>query len=193
MPRLPYKQDFEKVPEGRTPGGWVNCQGKFAVQQKDGSKVLVKLATIASPLVSRANAYISKPGLSDYTIEADVMGGKKRDDMPDMGVVAVRYTLMLDGNKQRLRLVSWDTLPRVDKSIDWPWKPGVWYHMKLTVEPQGDKAIARGKVWERGQPEPCFVDGRIRGPLPESRGKPCALRLRDRHYRQRARRRDLLR
>jgi outer membrane protein assembly factor BamB len=172
MPRLPYKQDFEKVPEGRTPGGWVNCQGKFAVQQKDGSKVLVKLATVASPLVSRANAYISKPGLSDYTIEADLMGAKKREDMPDMGVVAVRYTLMLDGNKQRLRLLSWETLPRVDKSIDWPWKPGVWYHMKLTVEPQGDKATARGKVWERGQPEPASWTVEFEDPCPNPEGSP---------------------
>jgi outer membrane protein assembly factor BamB len=172
MPRLPYRQDFEKVPEGRTPGGWVNCQGKFAVQQKDGSKVLVKLANIASPLVSRANAYITKPGLSDYTIESDVMGAKKRDDMPDMGVVAVRYTLMLDGNKQRLHLLSWDTLPRVDKSIDWPWKPGVWYRMKLTVEPHGDKAIARGKVWERGQPEPTSWTVEFEDPCPNPEGSP---------------------
>jgi outer membrane protein assembly factor BamB len=172
QPRLPYRQDFEKVPEGRTPGGWVNCQGKFAVQQKDGSKVLVKMATNASPLVCRANAFISKPELTDYTIEADVMGSKKHDDMPDAGVVACRYTLMLDGNKQRLRLVSWDALPRVDKSIDWPWKPGQWYHLKLAVEIQGDKAIARGKAWPREQSEPAAWTVEFEDPCPNLEGSP---------------------
>ena len=29
-PALPYTADFSKVPEGRTPAGWVNSQGKFA-------------------------------------------------------------------------------------------------------------------------------------------------------------------
>src|SRR5262249_37449093 len=45
-PQLPYVQDFENVPLGRTPGGWVNTQGKFQViRLPDGSLVLVKLAT----------------------------------------------------------------------------------------------------------------------------------------------------
>ncbi len=35
VPKLPYTQDFEKVPEGRTPAGWVNSQGKFVVEKRD--------------------------------------------------------------------------------------------------------------------------------------------------------------
>lgn len=171
-PVLPYRNDFEKVPEGRTPGGWVNCQGKFAVREKDGSKVLVKLAENASPLVARSHAYIGMPTLKDYTIQVDVQGGKQRDDMPDMGVVASRYTFFLDGNKQRLRLVSWDAVPRVDKSIDWPWKPGVWYRMKLTVDQQGDHAVARGKIWERAEQEPDAWTIEFSDPTPNREGSP---------------------
>ncbi|HXG12023.1 MAG TPA: PQQ-binding-like beta-propeller repeat protein [Gemmataceae bacterium] len=172
VPRLPYEQDFEKVPEGRTPPGWVNAQGKFAVQQKGDSKVLVKLATNPSPLVARANAYIAAPTLTDYTIQADVMGGKKGSDMPDVGIVANRYHLVLWGNTQQLRLTSWDALPRVDRTIAFAWKPDVWYTMKLTVEVQGNKAVARGKVWERGQPEPKNWTVEFEDPIGNREGSP---------------------
>src|SRR5207249_3590293 len=120
---LPYKQDFEKVPINRSPGGWVNTQGKFSTQKVGDNNVLVKLATNPSPLVARANAYVTTPGVSNYTIECDILGKKVGPDLPDAGVVNSRYSLILAGNKQQLRLVSWDALPRVDRTIDWPWKP----------------------------------------------------------------------
>ena len=118
MPKLPYTQTFAKLPEGAVPGGWVNAQGKFVVVEKDGSKVLKKLATNSNPLLSRAYAYIGMPTLTDYTITADVAANKARTDLPDMGVVANRYTFMLDGNKQQLRIASWEALPRVDGPLD---------------------------------------------------------------------------
>src|SRR5262249_51586984 len=146
VPKLPYTQDFSKVPDNRTPAGWVNTQGKFAVVTlKDGTKAMKKTATNASPLVARANAYMGKPILSDYTVQADVRGtivnvkaekdrekDKFNGDMPDAGVVASRYTLVLIGNDQTLRLISWDALPRIDKTIPFPWKPNTWYTLKLT-------------------------------------------------------------
>ncbi len=171
-PRLPYHQNFEKVPVGRTPGGWVNTQGKFAVREKDGSKVLVKLATNPSPLVARANAYVGLPNLTGYTIQADVLGSKKRQDLPDMGVVANRYTLMLAGNTQSLRLLCWDAMPRVDKTIAWAWKPDVWYTMKLRVDVQGEQAVARGKVWPRNETEPAEWTIEFTDPTPNREGSP---------------------
>ena len=106
-----------------------------------------------SPLVARGNGYIGMPDLTDYTIESDVMGTKVGDDLPDMGVVANRYTLVLAGNIQKLRITSWDALPRIDRTINFSWQPNVWYRLKLTVEVKGDTAIAKGKCWQRGQPE----------------------------------------
>lgn len=172
MPTLPYRQDFEMLPEGRAPGGWVNCQGKFAVRLQEGSKVLVKLANNASPLVARANAYVTKPWVGDYTIRCDVRGMLKNQDMPDAGLVANRYTLMLDGNKQRLRLVSWEALPRVDRSIDWPWKPRVWYTLKLKVEVKADRALVRGKAWPRDTAEPASWTVEAEDPCPNREGSP---------------------
>ncbi len=172
-PLLPYAIDFAKVPLGRTPGGWVNCQGKFAVaKMKDGTVALKKRNDAPSPLVARARTYIGMPDLTDYTIEADMQGTKRQADMPDMGIAANRYRLALIGNAQQLRLVSWDALPRIDKSIAFAWKPDVWYSMKLTVEVQGDKAIARGKVWPRDQPEPKAWTLTVEDTTPNREGAP---------------------
>jgi outer membrane protein assembly factor BamB len=172
-PNLPYSVDFSKIPVGRTPGGWVNCQGKFAVaKMKDGTLALKKRNDAPSPLVARAHAYIGLPSMTGYTIQADMQGGKLDKDLPDMGVGANRYTLLLNGNTQQLRLISWDALPRIDNSIAYPWQPDVWYRLKLTVEVKDDKAIARGKVWPRDQPEPEEWTVEVEDTTPNREGAP---------------------
>jgi outer membrane protein assembly factor BamB len=171
-PTLPIVQDFKSIPEGRWPGGWINSQGKYVVVEKDGAKVYKKLAKDSNPLLARAYTYFSKPTLTDYTIQAEVMGESKNQEMPDMGIVNCRYTLVLDGNKQRLRLLCWEALPRVDKSIAWEWKPNVWHTMKLTVTIQNDKAQIRGKVWPRGQMEPEAWSIEFEDPKPNHEGSP---------------------
>ncbi len=171
-PPLPIHQDFQKVPDGRTPAGWVNAQGKFAVVVQEGQKVLKKLANNPNPLLARAHTFITMPNVTDYTIEADLMGAKQGADMPDMGVIANRYILMLDGNKQRLRVASWEALPRVDKNMSFAWKPNAWYHMKFTVAVAGSKAQVQGKVWPRGQPEPENWTITFEDPTPNPEGSP---------------------
>jgi outer membrane protein assembly factor BamB len=173
VPRLPYATDFSKLPDGAVPGGWVNAPGKFAVRTlKDGSKVLAKVAATSSPLLSRADAFLGPPSMTGYTIETDVRADQRGRDLPDMGVVANRYTLLLVGNTQSLRLVSWDAIPRVDQTIRFPHKSGLWYRMKLTVEVQKDKAIARGKVWPRGEAEPAAWTVEVTDPSPNREGSP---------------------
>lgn len=155
-PVLPYMPNFSNIPLKRTPGGWVNCQGKFEmVELEKGKMVLKKLAVNPSPLVARANAFITMPDLTEYTIQSDIMGTKVRDDLPDMGVVANRYSFMLTGKTKSLRLISWDALPRVDKTISYPWEPNVWYTFKLSFEKgSGTEGTIRGKIWPREKPEP---------------------------------------
>jgi hypothetical protein len=174
VPCFPFTADFTKVPEGRTPAGWINCQGKYAVVEMGATKekVLKKLAVNANPLVARSYAYMGLPSDTDYTIEASVMGNKAGDNMADIGITANRYTLLLDGNKQTLRLVSWDAMPRIDKTIGYPWKPNTWYHLKLTVVLNKTDGIAKGKIWEHGKTEPEEWTVAVKDPIPNRNGSP---------------------
>lgn len=172
-PRLPYTEDFERYPVGSVPPGWVNAQGKYVIATlKDGNKVLKKVNTKPSPLVSRGNTYFGMPSLTDYTLECDVMGGKVGNDMPEIGIVANRYLLSLAGNIQKLRISSWEAIPRLDETIAYAWKPNQWYRMKLTVEVEKDKAVVRGKVWPRDDKEPQPWTIEIEDPTPNREGSP---------------------
>ena len=164
---------LQQDPRGRTPGGWVNTQGKFAVAKlPDGSFALKKLAVIPSPLVARANAYIGMPDLTNYTIQADIMGTQVGEDLPDAGIGANRYTLMFAGNDKVLRLVSWDALPRIETNVVFNFKPGVWYRLKLTVDVEGQAALVRGKVWPADQEEPKKWTLEVRDPVGNKEGAP---------------------
>jgi hypothetical protein len=154
VPKLPYQQDFEKVPDGAVPGGWTNAAVKFQVRQVDGQKVLVKTATNPSPLVARANAFIGPPNWTNYTIQADMLAKKVKDQLGDMGVAANRYSLFLQGDLQQFRLVSWGGLLRVDKTISYPWTENQWYTLKLHFKSNGSSAKVQGKIWRRGEAEP---------------------------------------
>jgi hypothetical protein len=179
-PVLPIIQDFEKIPVGAIPGGWINVGGKFTIVEQDGTRCLKKLANNSNPLLARAYAYIGMPTLSDYTIEADLMGTEKRRFLPDMGVVNSRYTLTLDGSKQRLLLRTWEArkapgeeIPgRLNAKVDFPWKPNVWYHFKLKVSYDNGKALCQGKVWVKGEKEPEAWTIQVEDPIPNREGSP---------------------
>jgi outer membrane protein assembly factor BamB len=172
LPPLPFAANFERVPLGRVPAAWVNCTAKFVMVKHEGATVMKKLGNNSNPLIARAYTYFGMPTLSDYTLEADLQGTKVRNDLPDMGIVNSRYTLMLDGNKQQLRLMSWEANPRLDKGMSFPWKPNTWYHVKLSVTPAGDKAFARGKVWPKGAAEPEAWTIEFEDPCPNLSGSP---------------------
>ncbi len=171
-PKVPFVADFTKVPLGRTPAGWVNTQGKYSMIEFQGRKVLMKRNDNPNPLVARVNAYIGAPNLSNYTIQSDLYGTQLRTDLPDMGVGANRYTLMLVGNHQQLTVGDWDAQSRADSTVDFPWKPDVWYTMKLTVTVKDSKAEVRGKVWPREEKEPEKWTIELIDPLPEKEGSP---------------------
>jgi outer membrane protein assembly factor BamB len=173
---LPYANDFSKVPEGRTPAGWVNTMGKYSVVTlKDGQKVLRKRNDNAAPPVARIRAYIGSPHQKDYTIETEIYGTKLADrgkDMPDVGIGACRYLLTLLGNDQELRLGSWDAQKRIGKKIAFPWKPKTWYRMKLTATVVNGKGVVKGKVWPKGESEPEKWTLEIEDPVPNREGAP---------------------
>jgi outer membrane protein assembly factor BamB len=154
IPDLPWSFDFE---DGREvpPPQWVNATGKFAVRDLEGSKVLVKLAENPFAFAKRCRPFFGSPNYSDYTIEADVRALERRRQMGDVGVVAQRYELVLFGSHQRLELQPWQPETTRTTRVDFAWNKDTWYTMKLEVQSiGGGKVRARGKVWEKGKPEP---------------------------------------
>jgi outer membrane protein assembly factor BamB len=151
---LPFTEDFEKYPEGAVPPGWINATaGKFKVATLDGSKVLQKPAD--ETLFKRIRMFIGPTDWSNYTFEADVRANTRRRQIGDVGITAQRYSLILYGNAQQLKIEPWE--PEIQRTVTVPfeWKADKWYHLKIRVENMPDgKVHVSGKAWPTGDPEP---------------------------------------
>jgi hypothetical protein len=151
---LPWTETFESYTDGAVPPGWVNAvAGKFSVTTLDGQKVLQKAPD--NSIFKRIRAFIGPADWSNYTFEADARATEKRRQMADIGITAQRYSLVLYGNAQQLKLEPWE--PEIQRTVTVPftWKPDAWYHLKLRVENTPDGTVrARGKAWRTGDAEP---------------------------------------
>lgn len=170
IPSLPWTEDFEAIELEKAPAHWIGSAGKFFVREKDGNKVLVK--TPARVGLDRSNVYIGPATMKNYQIQVDLMGTRNKRRLPDMGLIANRYTLDMQGKHQRLQIRSWASDLRMAKTIDFSWETDVWYTMKMTVEIMDDKAVIRGKVWRTGDPEPEAWTITAEDPLPNREGSP---------------------
>ncbi len=76
--------------------------------------------------------------------------------MPDMGLIAQRYTLDLMGASQQLQLRTWppQVATHFSKTVPFAWEAGKWYTLVLEARTAPDGAVLRGKVWPRGEAEP---------------------------------------
>jgi outer membrane protein assembly factor BamB len=150
---LPWTETFDSYADGAVPPGWVNATaGKFSVATLDGQKVLQKAPD--ESIFQRLRMFIGPVDWSNYTFEADVRVATRRRQMGDVGITAQRYTLVLYGNNQQLKLEPWE--PEIQRTVTIPftWKPDAWYHLKLRVENQPDGTVrARGKAWPTGEAE----------------------------------------
>jgi outer membrane protein assembly factor BamB len=151
---LPWTETFESYPDGAVPPGWVNAvAGKFSVTTLDGQKVLQKAPD--NTILKRLRAFIGPTDWSNYTFEADVRGTTRRRQMSDIGITAQRYSLVLYGNAQQLRLEPWEPETTRTMKVPFAWKADTWYHLKLRVENQdGGKVRVLGKAWPTGEAEP---------------------------------------
>jgi hypothetical protein len=119
----------------------------------DGQKVLTKAPD--NTIFKRIRAFIGPVDWSNYTFEADVRGTTRRRQMTDIGITAQRYSLVIYGNSQQLKIEPWEPETQRSPVVPFAWKADTWYHLKLRVENLADgKVRARGKAWEAGQPEP---------------------------------------
>ncbi|MCY3740887.1 MAG: hypothetical protein OXH00_07695 [Candidatus Poribacteria bacterium] len=170
IPSLPWTEDFETIELEKIPTHWIGATGKFFVREKDGGKVLVK--TPVQRGLNRSNVYLGPSTMKNYQIQVDLMGTKDKRRLPDMGLIANRYTLDMQGRHQRLQIRSWASDLRMAKTIDFEWETDVWYTMKMMVEVINDKALIRGKVWRTGEPEPAEWTITAEDPLPNREGSP---------------------
>ncbi len=170
IPSLPWTEDFETIELEKIPTHWIGATGKFFVREKDGNKILVKPPPQRG--LDRSNVYIGPSTMKDYQIQVDLMGTRNKRRLPDIGLIANRYTLDMQGKHQRLQIRSWASDLRMAKTIDFSWEMDVWYTMKMMVEIMDDKAIIRGKVWRTGEPEPAEWTITAEDPLPNREGSP---------------------
>ena len=170
IPSRPWSEDFETIELEKIPTHWIGATGKFFVREKNGNKVLVKPPPQRG--LDRSNVYIGPSTMRDYQIQVDLMGTKNKRKLPDMGLIANRYTLDMQGKHQRLQIRSWASDLRMAKTIDFSWEMEVWYTMKMMVEIMDDKAIIRGKVWRTGESEPEVWTITAEDPLPNREGSP---------------------
>ena len=174
IPALPWTEDFEDVTLEKSPTHWIGATNKFFVREseiaRNGNKVLVK--TPVTRGLNRSNVYIGPSNMKDYQIQIDMMGTKDRRRLPDMGLIANRYTLDMQGRHQRLQIRSWASDLRMAKTIDFAWDTDVWYTMKMKVETVADKAHIYGKVWKTADTEPDDWTIIAEDPLPNREGSP---------------------
>lgn len=166
----PWSEDFESSEIGKYPSYFVGASNKFSVQMKDSNKVLIKPPAAAG--LNRSDIFLGPPSMKNYTIQADVMGTRNRRQMPDMGLIANRYTLDLMGALQRLQIRVWGAELLNSKTIDFKFDPEVWYTMKLRVDTAGGKSIVQGKVWPRAEAEPEAWTITMEDNLPNPEGSP---------------------
>lgn len=174
IPDLPYKEDFEGLPEGEAPPGWVTSKKKANVMSMDGNMVLRKAADHPSPIFARLRNYMLPPMEAGYTVQADVYGQRKKRFYPDMGLMNCRYQMILMGTTRKpvVRLVTWAPMPRLQVDVPYNWKPDTWYTMKLAYSIKDDKGWVRGKVWPQGEAEPSDWTIEMWDPIPNVGGSP---------------------
>jgi hypothetical protein len=166
-PPLPWKFDFA---DGQVPITWVGARYRHVPRELDGEKLIAKVTTI--PKGTRSQSWMGPTDLHDYAVQADVRGAAKiakapagdadaggavkpEAKLPDIGLIAQRYTLDMMGESQKLQIRSWTSvLDRFSKDAPFTWKPDTWYTMKFQANVVDGKALLRGKVWPRGEPEP---------------------------------------
>ncbi|MGY8767526.1 MAG: outer membrane protein assembly factor BamB family protein [Pirellulales bacterium] len=176
VPDLPWKFDFEDIEvnaetgKGEPPVTWVGARYRHQIHNKDGNNYMTKITTI--PKGTRSRSWMGHPDMHDYTIEADVKGAVTKTQMPDIGLIAQGYVLVLNGNEQTLQIRSWVTQLRMAKSVEFKWDADAWYHLKFQASNEDGKAILRGKIWKKDEKEPDAWTIEAEDTVPNTSGSP---------------------
>lgn len=173
---LPWNDDFESLLADDNYDYWLGAgsarspASKFIAKKINDNTVIVK--PIAQRGVQNGITYIGPPGLTDYTIQADVMSEKAKRKVSDIGLINCGYTVEMMGAKQRIEISSWTSELRVGKTLPFRWEAGVWYTLKLKVQSNDRRALIQAKAWPKGDPEPSDWNISVEDPLPIKAGTP---------------------
>jgi hypothetical protein len=146
-----FEADFEKVPAGDLPDGFLVIDGGFSIKEADGNK-LIELP--GDPLDTFGVMFgpSQKDGLA---VSARMKSATKGRRAPAFGVSlsgAGGYRLQYSGNKRALEIFKAD---ESQTSVPFNWESGTWLRLKLQVRKLADgKWIAEGKAWKDGTAEP---------------------------------------
>jgi outer membrane protein assembly factor BamB len=174
IPPFPWTFDFE---DKKVPQHWIGMAYRHQpIELPEGGNGLVKISTI--PKGTRSQGFLGLPKSEGYTVQGefyalDTKNKVATTKLPDMGVVAQRYTLALEG-AQRLQLRSWVSLleQRFAVTIPFEWQAKTWYVIKLQTQTTDGKAVLRGKVWKKGEPEPEAWTIQGEDATPNTQGSP---------------------
>ncbi len=172
-PSLPFLEDFESMQPGSAPPGWVGAIRKTEVVEKNGQRVLKKLAPKErpSPPFMRLRVYATPVLQGSYTVESDLLGGLARGRFrPDMGLINSRYRLIMMGMRKKLRVETWSPLPRLRWDIPFSWDAEKWYRAKFRVDLEEGKARIRAKVWPKQENQPSEWQIEVVDPYPNREG-----------------------
>ncbi len=143
------------IPKGTRSQGWIGpielhdyvIQADFRAQETGVGKP-------GSPASAGTPAEASDADAFTKAFGAPAALEKAR--MPDMGLIAQRYTLDLMGAAQQLQVRSWppQVATHFSKTIPFAWEAGRWYTIRFEARTKDSAAQLRGKVWPRGTPEP---------------------------------------
>lgn len=151
---LPWSEDFEGIEAGKYPPTWIRIANRASVTTIEGEEGQVLHVPKPARGVPRHTYFIGPSDMSGYTIQADVRGTQQGRRKPDVGIINGGYTFDIQGNHQRAQIRSWAAELRMAVTQDFAWDMDTWYTMKMRVDHKDGKAIIRGKVWKRGDPEP---------------------------------------
>ncbi len=163
---LPWTEDFSS---GQKPRHWIGA-GRYSTADLDGEPVLHKPPAAAG--LNRSVIYTGPESTSRVTVQIDLLGTRQGRRRPDGGVVNGGYTLDLMGSHQRVQVRSWASELRMAQQVPFEWDMDTWYTAKLRVDQAADRAIVRGKIWQRDQPEPAEWTITAEDPLPIRHGAP---------------------
>ena len=163
---LPWAETFEN---GRPPY-WIGGGGSLQAVDEGGEQLFRKGPSRTG--IHRHAIYLGPSYMSGYTVQADVLSTQKGRRRPDIGLINSGYTMDLQGNHQRIEVRSWAAELRMAEQFPFEWEADVWYTLKLQVEADDDRALIRGKVWRRGEPEPADWTLTVEDQEPVGEGSP---------------------